>query len=82
MQPVQTTRRIKAAPPAADNSGVYDLSRRPADHRLTLDEVAVMARVDVETVRSAVRDRTLKAAQERGQWLARVADVRTWLARR
>jgi hypothetical protein len=41
-----------------------------------------MAKVDLGTVQAAVRDRKLVARQRQGEWLATVADVRTWLARR
>ena len=59
-----------------------DLSRHAADKELALDEVAAMARVDEATVAAAVRDRSLRATQRRGQWIVQVADVRRWLAQR
>lgn len=59
-----------------------EFARHEPDHRLTLAEVAVMARVDAQVVADAIRDRKLVAQQERGTWFATVADVRRWLSRR
>lgn len=61
---------------------MYQTSRQSQDTLLPLDEVAVMAKVDLATVQAAVRDRKLVAQQKQGQWLATVADVRRWLGRR
>ena len=61
---------------------MYETSRQSQDTLLPLDKVAVMAKVDLGTVQAAVRDRKLVAQQRQGQWLATVADVRKWLARR
>ena len=57
-------------------------ARHAPDHRLTVDQVAAMARVDSSDVTDAIRDRKLVATQERGVWVVTVADVRRWLARR
>ena len=61
---------------------MYETSRQSQDTLLPLDQVAVMAKVDLATVQAAVRDRKLVAQQKQGQWLATVADVRRWLSRR
>jgi hypothetical protein len=61
---------------------MYETSRQSHDTLLALDKVAVMAKVDLSTVQAAVRDRRLAARQQQGVWLATVADVRRWLARR
>jgi hypothetical protein len=59
-----------------------EFARHAPDHLLTLEEVAVMARVDAQVVTDAIRDRKLVARQQRGSWFATVADVRRWLSRR
>lgn len=59
-----------------------EFSRHAPDHRLTAEQVAVMARVDSQVVVDAIRDRKLVAKQERGVWVTTVADVRRWLSRR
>jgi hypothetical protein len=61
---------------------MYETSRQSSDALLTLDKVAVMAKVDLGTVQAAVRDRKLMAQQKQGEWLATVADVRKWIGRR
>jgi hypothetical protein len=61
---------------------MYETSRQSQDTLLSLDKVAVMAKVDLDTVQAAVRDLKLVAQQKQGEWLATVADVRKWLARR
>jgi hypothetical protein len=61
---------------------VNESARLSPDTLLTLDQVAAMARSDLQQVTDAVRDRKLLAQQKQGQWMATVADVRKWLARR
>jgi hypothetical protein len=56
-------------------------ARYSPDHRLTVDQVAALARVDSSDVTAAIRDRKLAATQERGVWVVTVADVRRWLSR-
>ena len=61
---------------------MHETTRRAPDELITLEQVAMMARVDRQVVMNAVRDRKLPAQQVRGDWQVKVADVRTWLARR
>ena len=61
---------------------MHETARRAADDLITLEQVALMARVDRQVVLDAVRDRKLVAQQVRGDWQVKVGDVRKWLARR
>ena len=57
-------------------------TRRLADEaRLTVDEVAAMARHDRKDVLQAIVNRALLAHQERGDWIIYARDMRRWLSR-
>ena len=51
------------------------------DERLTVEEVAAMARRDRNEVLHAIGNRALLAHPEHGDWVIYASDMRRWLSR-
>ena len=56
--------------------------RHPAKTRLSIDEVATIARVGQLDVLAAIRSKKLRATQQQGEWGILAEDMRTWLGRK
>lgn len=54
----------------------------PAGSTLTVDQVAAMAKIAPDEVRTAIANKRLRAQQVQGAWMVAVEDMRRWLSRR
>ncbi len=75
-------REVKVPGLRADPEVMSDFVRHEPNTLLSLEQVAVIARVDEAVILAAVRDRKLPSSEQRGERVVRVRDLRRWLARR